>query len=747
METVKGYVDHIIYKNTANGYVIFELMSDTLKTTCVGFLQDLNEGELLEVKGEYVDHSVYGKQLKIEEHHFVTPQDKLSIEKYLGSGAIKGIGPVLAHRVVECFGEDTFRIMEEEPERLAEIKGINERKAREIAEQLVEKKDMREAMIFLQQYGISNTLAMKIYNAYGKETYQIIKENPYRLAEEVGGIGFKIADEIARKIGIHMDSDYRVRSGILYVLLQENMNGHTYLPKHELLHKVSVLLGVDSEQIETQLMNLMMDKKIIIKTEKEGQHVYAAVYYYAEANCAKMIGDLNGVFLNETGGQPYNREAIEQKIDTLQKQIGFTLDTLQKLAIMESVQNGVFILTGGPGTGKTTTINVIIRFFEQEGMDIFLAAPTGRAAKRMTEATGYEAKTLHRLLELRGSSLEEGRKINFERNETNPLEIDILIVDEMSMVDIHLFQALLKALTPGTRLIMVGDMNQLPSVGPGQVLKDLLNSHTIKAVSLEKIFRQQEKSDIIVNAHLIHKGEMIQLDNKSKDFFFLERNDVNVIYKHMVELIQNKLPKYVDASPHEIQVLTPMRKGPLGIEELNPILQRFMNPSSTGKHECMRGNTIFREGDKVMQIKNNYQLEWEIVSKYGIPIERGVGVFNGDLGKMLEINDYTQTVIVEYEDQKRVTYPMVLLEELELAYATTIHKSQGSEYPAVIMPLLNGPSMLMNRNLLYTGITRAKNCVMILGSKRMIFDMISNNQEQARYTGLTARMIEYGDNL
>ena len=410
---------------------------------------------------------------------------------------------------------------------------------------------------------------------------------------------------------------------------------------------------------------------------------------------------------------------------------------------MECIRNGLFILSGGPGTGKTTTINMIIRYFEAEGLDIFLAAPTGRAAKRMTEATGFEAKTIHRLLELNSAlSDEDTRKVSFERNEQNPLDADVIIIDEMSMVDIQLFQSLLKAVLPGTRLVLVGDVNQLPSVGPGQVLRDIMNSGEFPMVVLQKIFRQAGESDIVVNAHRINKGEQIVMDNKSRDFFVLERNDVNVIYKHMIQLIQDKLPGYVNASSYDIQVLTPMRKGSLGCETLNPILQRYLNPADPRKREYVSGDTIYREGDKVMQIKNNYQLEWEIVSRYGIPIDKGVGVFNGDMGRIVEINENASSLVVEYDEHRRVNYPFSLLEELELSYAITIHKSQGSEYPAVILPLLSGPRMLFNRNLLYTGITRARSCVTILGSSDTVRGMIDNVSDNRRFTALALRIKE-----
>ena len=736
METVNGYVDHIIFQNSENGYTVLSLVAEGEEITCVGVCKGLTQGENICAQGETVEHPVYGSQFKISTYQVVAPKDSVSMERYLGSGAVKGVGAALAARIVKKFGDDTFRIIEEEPERLAEIKGISERKAREIAVQMEEKKDLREALVYLQQFGISNSLAVKIYDTYGMNLYSIMKENPYRLAEDISGVGFKIADEIAAKIGIHTDSDYRIRSGLLYTLLQATGEGHCYLPMDLLLTRASILLGVAEEDIRPQIDNLTMDKKTVVK----GNAVFAASYYYAELNCARMLRELDMPMWGDTGAVEM---VARKKIEKLAAALHMEMDELQQEAVLECVKNGLFILSGGPGTGKTTTINMIIRYFEAEGLDIFLAAPTGRAAKRMTEATGYEARTIHRMLELNGAlSDEDTKKVRFERNAENPLEADVVIIDEMSMVDLTLFQALLKAIAPGTRLVLVGDVNQLPSVGPGQVLRDLMSSGAFPMVVLQKIFRQAEESDIVVNAHRINKGEQIALDNKSKDFFLLERSDVNVIYKHMIQLIQDKLPRYVNATPYDIQVLTPMRKGSLGVETLNGILQRYLNPPDSRKKEHIVGDTIYREGDKVMQIKNNYQLEWEIVSKYGIPIDKGIGVFNGDMGRILEINETASSLVVEYDEHRRVTYPFTLLEELELSYAITIHKSQGSEYPAVIMPLLSGPRMLFNRNLLYTGVTRGRSCVTILGSSAVVRGMIDNESENRRYTALSERIRE-----
>ena len=732
MESLAGYVEHIIYRNADNGYTVLNLVSGEDEITCVGIFSVIAEGENIEARGEYTEHPTYGQQFKVTSFEEKAPEDEEAIERYLGSGAIKGIGLAMAARIVRRFKEDTFRIIEEEPERLAEIKGISNRKAMEIASQVNEKRDLRQAMIFLQQYGITMNLAVKVYQAYGQDVYGIIRENPYRLADDIDGVGFRTADEIAARVGIRMDSDFRVRSGILYTLLQASGEGHTYLPETELTPRASKLLNVTAEQVEKQYMDLAIERKIILKQMEDQTQIYAASFYYMEANTATMLKRLNVSY-------DVSDAEIEQQIRGIEKKSGMTLDEHQVTAVKEAVRNGLLVITGGPGTGKTTTINTIIRYFELEGLEIFLAAPTGRAAKRMSETTGFEARTVHRMLELNGGAEGSG---GFERDESNPLEADVIIVDEMSMVDISLMYSLLKAISVGTRLILVGDVNQLPSVGPGSVLRDIIQSHACNVVMLTKIFRQASTSDIIVNAHKINHGEEVILDNKSMDFFFLKRYDADVIINVVLQLIKQKLPKFVDATPYDIQVLTPMRKGLLGVERLNGILQRYMNPPANDKVEKEYGSTVLREGDKVMQTKNNYQLAWEIRTKFGLTVDKGLGIFNGDMGIIRQINDFAEQMIIEFDEGRMVEYPYKLLDELELAYAITIHKSQGSEYPAVVIPLLGGPMMLMNRNLLYTAVTRARKCVTLVGNEVTFRQMIQNTSQQKRYSGLCDRLKE-----
>ena len=764
MAAVKGYVEKIKYRNEDNGYSVLSVTGadDGEEYILVGNFSYISEGELVEAAGRMTEHPIYGEQLAVESYELKEPEDTVSMERYLGSGAIKGIGAALATRIVKKFKTDTFRIMEEEPERLAEIKGISEKMAMAIGEQVGEKKDMRQAMMFLQNYGISMNLSVKIYQEYGPAMYNVIKTNPYKLADDIPGVGFKMADEIASKVGIFTDSDFRIKSGILYTLLQASANGHTYLPEEELEAQASELLKVEPEAIEKHLMDMQMDKRLVVKNlDAAGQGVnggglpvsdaaggdeplirrgvYAAQYYYTELNAAKMLHDLN-----ITGSEP--EEQIRKSLAQIQEQEKIELDELQIQAVIEAVNCGLLIITGGPGTGKTTTINTIIRYFEMGDMEILLAAPTGRAAKRMTEATGYEARTIHRLLELSGmpepNEKNQNSGMHFERNEENPLDADVIIIDEMSMVDIHLLHALLKAVNVGTRLILVGDVDQLPSVGPGNVLRDMIDSECFHVVKLTRIFRQAAQSDIIVNAHKINAGEKVDLAKRSRDFLFIRREEPNSIINAMITLVKEKLPAYVNADVFDIQIMTPMRKGALGVDRLNTILQDFLNPPPPDKPEKEAAGTLFRLGDKVMQIKNNYQIEWRLCNRYGIPIDKGTGVFNGDTGVIREINLFAELLTVEFDEGKFVDYSFRQLEELELAYAITIHKSQGSEYPAVVIPVYSGPRMLMTRNLIYTAVTRARSCVCLVGIPQVFQQMVDNEMEQKRYSGLKARIEE-----
>ena len=729
LETLEVFVDHVIYRNESNGYCVLSTNHEEEELIVTGIFQGDVQGAMLRVTGKMEYNANYGEQFKMQQYEIIEPTDAESIRRYLGSGAIKGIGESLAGRIVKRFGDDSLRIIEEEPERLAEVKGISLRKAQEIAEQVEEKKDVRGALMFLQKYGIGNTLAVRIYKTYGMRMYGILQENPYQMAEDIDGVGFRMADAIAEKIGIRTDSDYRIRSGILYMLSQSMAEGNLYLPKEELIHQTAELLRIPRDAIEPHIANLMMDKKLVIKENC----IYSMAAYYAENNVAAMLLSLR------TLPEKPEEDAVERELLHLESRDKLQLDPLQRRAVIQSVQNGVFLLTGGPGTGKTTTINMMIRYFLANGKNLALTAPTGRAAKRMTEATGYEAKTIHRLLEVNAGG--EDREM-FERNEENPLEADVIIVDEMSMVDIFLMQSLLKAIPYGTRLILVGDRNQLPSVGPGQVMRDLLESRAFASVCLETIYRQSDDSDIIWNAYQIRCGKDIVLDNKSRDFFFLPRQDINLIYNNIVQLVTDKLPRYTKTTPAEIQVLTPMRKGPLGMEALNKILQAYVNPADGKKKENQFGERILREGDKVMQIRNNYKLEWEITGLHRIVIDKGIGVFNGDMGRISEINTYAKTVRVLFDDGREVSYGFDEMEELELAYAITVHKSQGSEYPAVVIPVFHVPYLLAYRNLLYTAVTRAKKCVTLIGSEETVHQMIENGNTQTRYTGLGERIRE-----
>ncbi len=750
---IKGYVEKIIYTNSDNGHTILDvsLTSDEIKRlqgecpdyaddideemVCVGTLHLINAGEYVVFNGDFTIHQTYGLQFKVTSYEESRPEDMDSIERYLGSGAIKGVGPALAARIVRHFKMDTFRVIEENPEELSQVKGISNRMAMEIADQVAEKKGMRNAMLFLGKLGIGMNLAVKIYKEYGEKVYEIIENNPYKLADDMEGVGFKIADEIARNSGMELDSPFRIKSGILYALSAAVSAGHTYYPMDALIEEAGRLLGVFISEPEEILTDLMIDRKVMVRDVDGIKAVYLYSVYHTELAIAHRL------FALKFEDMP-DEKTFDKDLHSIEKEENITLESMQREAVRASAGNGIVVITGGPGTGKTTTINTIIRYFERKGMDIMLAAPTGRAAKRMTEATGHEAQTIHRMLELSGILSDEISNASFERNETNPLETDVVIIDEMSMVDIFLMNSLLKAIADGTRLILVGDANQLPSVGPGNVLKDIIASGCFNTVRLAKIFRQEEAGDIVVNAHKINEGELFEIGPSSKDFPFIRRADANAIINALVTLVKVKLPAYTDCSPNDVQVLTPTRKGSLGVERLNTVLQQFLNPPSNSKVEKEIGSIIFREGDKVMQIKNNYKIPWEIRGRNGIPIETGMGVFNGDMGIVDNINLYLSEMTVRFDEERYVTYTFKETDELEHAYAVTVHKSQGSEYPAVVLPLLDGPRMLMNRNILYTAVTRARKCICIVGSEQTFYNMISNENEQKRFSSLDIRIKE-----
>ena len=752
MDERQGYVEHIIFRNEENLYTVFEMESSEGKITCTGNVLSISEGESCLVRGSFVTHALYGDQLRVDHYEPVAPRGAVAMLRYLSSGAVKGIGEALAKRIVKEFGDDTLRIMDEEPERLAEVRGISARKAREIAAQMAEKRELREAMLFLQQYGVTNRTALKIWKGYGRDMYRILRENPYQLAEDIHGIGFATADEIAAKAGIEPDSDFRIRSGLLYVLSMALGEGSSYLPRQVLLGKAESILQVPAANMEYLLHELAAERRIKVRRKGEEIQIYTNTAWRQEQQIARMLLELDGKPVHGSSRDP------QELLQELESEEEIRLDDLQREAVLTAADQGILIISGGPGTGKTTTINTLIRFFDMEHMKVLLAAPTGRAARRMTEATGCEAVTIHRLLGVRpaaegeGDLYAEGSEADggtgevsfsyFDKNRENPLDTDVVIIDEMSMVDMRLFHSLLCALTPGTRLIMVGDHNQLPSVGPGRVLQDLIDSGAFRTIILRKIFRQAMESDIVQNAHRILGGEHPAMDNRSRDFFFLERDQVPVIYKHIVELLRDRLPGYLHCSEGEIQVMTPMRKGLLGVVRLNEVMQSVLNPPGEGKNELKRQETVFREGDKVMQTRNNYQLEWEIRGKSGLPLETGTGIFNGEAGKILSVDRHAQIVEVAFDDDKIVEYPFAELDDLDLAYAITVHKSQGSEYPAVILPILSGPAGLFNRNLLYTAVTRARGCVVILGSRRKVEDMIDNTRMYSRYTGLRERINE-----
>lgn len=728
-----GIIENIVYYNPDNGYSVFDLVGE-FNYTCTGSFLGIKEGMNVKVYGNIVYHPKYGEQFKVNQYEEVEPQDSFSIQKYLGSGIIKGVGPKLAKSIVDKFGDDTFNIIEQQPERLAEIRGISERKALDIYAQLEDTRIKRDAMIFLQKYNVSANLAIKIYDRYKENLYKVLKENPYKLTEDIEGVGFKKADDIAMSMGFEADSELRINNCIIDILRNIIRNGHMFLPYEKLLKLTNEYLGFEIPNFDDYLSNLMMQNHISINdVETLGTKTKAIYYsrlYYNELECASLLCKLNTKSIVDI-------DQVNNRIIEFEKENDIELDELQRLGVIEATQNNIFVLTGGPGTGKTTTIQAIIDIFENADMDITLCAPTGRAAHRMTEATSHSAQTIHRMLEVQvGSDDESKERLYFAKNEDNPIETDVIIVDEASMVDEILMNNLLRAVLPGTHLILIGDTSQLPSVGPGSVLADIIDSNCFKCLELTQIFRQAESSDIVVNAHRINDGEDIVINKGSQDFFFMTRNSASSIVMEIKELVKTKLPKFLNASPFDIQVLCPSRKGPLGIDTLNPILQEYINPPSSNKKEYKTSHAIFREGDKVMQNKNDYQLTWQIYGTNDIVVDEGTGVFNGDIGKIKSIDTLYEEVVVVFDDNKEVSYPFEGLDELELAYALTIHKSQGSEYEGIIIPVLNVLPLLKYRNILYTGITRAKSLCLLMGSRDIVKEMIRNENEQKRYTAL-----------
>ena len=738
MERIAGFVNECIFENEDTGYKVLEVESDDglQLMTVVGIMPDLQVGEHIEARGRWKEHNTYGEQFEVSTFSRSLPQDKDAMERYLGSGAIKGIGAALAHRIVEKFGDNTFHIIETEPERLAEVKGISSAKACEIGEQFAAQSATREAMVFLQSFGLTPNMSMRIYKEFGLKTVSVLSQNPYILAERVQGIGFRRADEIARQMGIPEESPGRIRGAIRFALQNAAGEGHTYLPLDKLEDEVYRLIGLSGLMVENALTESVMEGQLIQKRELEEERVYLKSFYAAEAGVARRLMEL----LEQP--QEISEDVYKLRMQKIEKEQKIELSEEQREAVLAALKEGVLIITGGPGTGKTTIINVLLELLEQDDKKYMLAAPTGRAAKRMTEATGRDAKTIHRLLEIQFGIADSGKQI-FQRDEEHPLETDVVILDEVSMIDVTLMNHLLKAIVPGTRLILAGDKDQLPSVGAGNVLKDMIQSEAIVVKKLTKIYRQAAMSDIVVGAHLINQGQYPVFNQKDTDLFFMKRKVKEDVIRTMVEVILKRMPKFAGCSPvDDIQVLTPMKRGLLGVENLNPRLQEALNPKSSKKAELEYRDMVFREGDKVMQIKNNYSMAWKVLNRYGYPLEEGEGVFNGDVGRVKQINTKNRTVTVLFDDKRQVEYDYVDLEELELAYAITIHKSQGTESPIIVLPLHSGPEILFSRNLLYTAVTRAKRYVVVIGDEAMVHKMVDNDRQAVRYSSLEARLRE-----
>ena len=734
MEALNGIVESIVFKSSDTGYTVIKFRENNIIHTAVGVLPHVKEGQNLKITGSWVNHSQFGKQFKVEECEEILPTSKDGIEKYLSSGIIQGIGPVTAKKIVNKFGEDTLNILDNNIERLKEIEGIGKKKLETIIDSYREQRELKNITIFLQTHGLSVNQCLKIYKKYGASSVDTVKNNPYILCDEISGIGFKTSDKIARSLGIEVDSPFRIQSGIRYVINEFCANGHTFMPKDELIKEASNVLTVSGDIIEENIKNAALDRKIKLEKVNDKEGVFTIPNYYCELGITNRI-----LTLAISNFQDISVD-VDHLILQFEKKNNITFAESQKDAIISAFQNGIEIITGGPGTGKTTIIKCIIEIFETCGLKVLLGAPTGRAAKRMSESTGKEATTIHRMLDM--GVFEKEESVFVTNAEEHSLEADVVIIDEASMIDITLMNALLKSIKVGTILFIVGDVDQLPSVGAGNVLNDFIESGFTKVVRLKEIFRQGKESMIVVNAHKINKGEMPKLNEKGTDFFFI-RNDIQEgILNTIIDLINTRLPKFNSNwdKLKSIQVLVPMKKGVLGVTNLNEKIQNVLNPKAPYKKEKEFRSMIFREGDKVMQIKNNYSLKWTRIAGKGE--HEGLGVFNGDMGFIENIDLEGKKLSIIFDDERKVIYDFMYLDELDLAYAITIHKSQGSEFPVVIIPAYMGAPLLMNRNLLYTGITRAKEMVVVVGIPKALKYMVDNTRSMERYSSLNWRIKE-----
>ena len=733
MEILDGLVEAVIFKSEDTGYVVAKITANKEVNTIVGTMPLIKEGQQIEVKGEWIKHKQFGRQFNVEEYKEVLPTSTKEIEKYLSTGIIHGIGPVTAKKIVKAFGEETLNILDNNIERLKEVEGIGKKKYNIIYQSYLETRELKDIIMFFQKHGVTINQCLKIYKKFGGDAQNIVSENPYILSDEISGIGFLTSDRIAKSLGVEPISDFRIQSGIKYVLNSFSGLGNTYMPKDKLINEAQRVLSVDKELIEVNIYNSVLEGKIKIEKINEIEAVYSLPYYFCELGVTNKI-----ITLSIENFQTINSD-ITFEISSFERKNNIVFADSQKEAILGAFENGIEIITGGPGTGKTTIIKCIIEIYENNGMKVLLAAPTGRAAKRMTESTGREAKTIHRLLEM---GVSDNENSFFGRGEGEPLEGDVIIVDEASMIDIMLMNSLLKAIKLGTRLIIFGDADQLPSVGPGNVLRDLIDSEFIKVVRLKDIFRQGKESMIITNAHRINNGELPYLNKKGGDFFFDNRESNEEILDTILDLVNRRLPLFNSKwnKIRDFQVLSPTRKGILGVDNLNNELQSILNPPSKDKKERKFKDSVFREGDKVMQTKNNYSLKWNRINGYGD--NEGVGIFNGDMGFIESISEENRTVTVVFDDERRIVYDNLYVEELELAYAITIHKSQGSEFKVIITPAFMGSAFLMNRNILYTGITRAKELVVVVGNQRALKYMVDNTNSMERYSSLKERILD-----